>query len=224
MGATVKLVPNTDYRNRVMVWYMDAVIFCAKVTDLVHGGDGELDPLCIHAAYAFDHACRKAIHGLRNRVQMENENLDHLQSQNSVQANPTDDEKGEESSDDTSDETEDASSKKKKSKEGEDKRSSKEGEDKRNSKEADKENKKGESEKKKSKGEEKKSSRGGGGPEVGKGDEPNKKANEWHFDKKRKSQISSKWNYKIIIIIHFCQFVIKLCPLQSFVPKKIYSC
>lgn len=67
----MKMIPNTDYVNRVHVWYMDAVIFSCKITDFQFGGDGELDPLCVHVARAFDHATRKSIHGLRNRIRLD---------------------------------------------------------------------------------------------------------------------------------------------------------
>jgi hypothetical protein len=56
---------------------MDTVIFNCKITDLIYGGDGELDPLCMHAARQFDHVCRKSIHGLRNRVKLTSQDGHH---------------------------------------------------------------------------------------------------------------------------------------------------
>jgi len=73
VGATVTLVASTDHVDRVNVWYMDHVIFSCKVTDLNHGGDGETDRLCLDAARAFDRLSRKAIHGLRNRITLQNQ-------------------------------------------------------------------------------------------------------------------------------------------------------
>jgi len=73
VGATVTLVASTDHVDRVSLWYMDHVIFSCKVTDLNHGGDGETDRLCLDAAKAFDKLSRKAIHGLRNRITLQNQ-------------------------------------------------------------------------------------------------------------------------------------------------------
>jgi len=54
---------------------MDEVIFSCKITQLQHGGDGELDRLCIDAARAFDRTARKAIQGLSHRINIENKEL-----------------------------------------------------------------------------------------------------------------------------------------------------
>ncbi|CAL8143673.1 unnamed protein product [Orchesella dallaii] len=74
VGVTVELKPSPDHVNLVRVWFLEELIFSCKMTDLIHGGDGEFDPTCWEAAEYLERFIRKVLKGLR-KAQPEAEDL-----------------------------------------------------------------------------------------------------------------------------------------------------
>ena len=65
-GANVILRPS-NHINHVSIWYLEKEIFTCRMTDLHHGGDGELDRTCYDAAVAFSTQSKKAMLHVRHR-------------------------------------------------------------------------------------------------------------------------------------------------------------
>ncbi|CAG7834923.1 unnamed protein product [Allacma fusca] len=65
-GANTFLRPS-NHINHVSVWYLEREIFTCKITDLHHGGDGELDPLAYEAAMAFKSYSKKVLLNVRHK-------------------------------------------------------------------------------------------------------------------------------------------------------------
>jgi len=64
-GASVVMKQSLDHVNFVRVWFLDEMIFSCRITDLVHGGDGELDPFCAEATEALETFIKAVLRGLR---------------------------------------------------------------------------------------------------------------------------------------------------------------
>ncbi|ODN06422.1 hypothetical protein Ocin01_00250 [Orchesella cincta] len=74
VGVTVELKPSPDHVNLVRIWFLEEIVFSCKMTDLIHGGDGEFDPTCWEAAECLERFIRKVLKGLR-KAQPEAEDL-----------------------------------------------------------------------------------------------------------------------------------------------------
>jgi hypothetical protein len=65
-GANTFLRPS-NHINHVAIWYLEKEIFNCKITDLHHGGDGELDPVAFEAAMAFKSYSKKVLLNVRHK-------------------------------------------------------------------------------------------------------------------------------------------------------------
>jgi len=66
----VKLIPSYHV-NEVRVWHLERQIFSCQITDLLHGGDGELDAVCKAAEKALEQSIRRAYFNLKYRYQLD---------------------------------------------------------------------------------------------------------------------------------------------------------
>jgi len=73
-----------DHINEVRLWHHELLIFTCKITDLQHGGDGILDPLCKRAARIYDKTIQRVIQNVTQRffVQFDDEDeIGHIPPQ-----------------------------------------------------------------------------------------------------------------------------------------------
>jgi len=61
----------TYHVNEVRVWHLEQKIFSCKITDLQHGGDGDLDRRCGDAGHALEASSRKAHYNLKHRYRIQ---------------------------------------------------------------------------------------------------------------------------------------------------------
>jgi len=57
--------------NQVRIWHLEHEIYSCKITDLQHGGDGDLDKHCIIAARLLDKSSRKAHFHMKTRYRLQ---------------------------------------------------------------------------------------------------------------------------------------------------------
>lgn len=58
-------MPCVDHVNLVRLWFLEEPVFSCKITDLMHGGDGELDPVCWEATRLLEKFIKKVLQALR---------------------------------------------------------------------------------------------------------------------------------------------------------------
>ena len=61
----------TYHENEVRVWHLERQIFSCKITDLQHGGDGDMDRRCCEAGMALEKSSRRAHFNLKHRYRIE---------------------------------------------------------------------------------------------------------------------------------------------------------
>jgi hypothetical protein len=71
-GANVILRASQQI-NHLSVWYLEKEMFTCKITELHHGGDGELDRLCYDAALAFARQARRVLLHVRHKYKFDKE-------------------------------------------------------------------------------------------------------------------------------------------------------